>query len=172
MNWDAIGAVGEVLGAIGVLVTLIYLAFQIRLNSKLLKSSVDQNNAENSRNQFSLFQDSYTRKAVLKAFHTDEELTLEEATAAEAFFMGSMTSFQSQYFNFSSGAMSEQEWDVTKALIAQYFTTSWPRAWWEFAVLGFDPKFVVIVNQIVEAQELSGSHLTQIQTRASEIRQK
>ncbi len=30
MNWEAIGAVGEVLGAIGVIVTLGYLAVQIR----------------------------------------------------------------------------------------------------------------------------------------------
>lgn len=32
MNWDAIGAIGEILGAIAVLGTLIYLAAQIRQN--------------------------------------------------------------------------------------------------------------------------------------------
>ena len=36
MNWDAIGAIGEVLGAVGVIVTLIYLARQIRQNSRQL----------------------------------------------------------------------------------------------------------------------------------------
>ena len=30
MNWDAIGAVGETLGAVAVLVTLVYLAIQVR----------------------------------------------------------------------------------------------------------------------------------------------
>ncbi len=29
MNWDAIGAVGEVLGAIGVIASLVYLATQV-----------------------------------------------------------------------------------------------------------------------------------------------
>ncbi len=33
MNWEAIGAVGEVLGALGVVVTLGYLAVQIRRNT-------------------------------------------------------------------------------------------------------------------------------------------
>ncbi len=33
MNWDAIGAIGEILGAIAVLGTLIYLAAQIRQNT-------------------------------------------------------------------------------------------------------------------------------------------
>jgi len=36
MNWDAIGAVGQVVGAVGVVVTLFYLATQIRQNSKQL----------------------------------------------------------------------------------------------------------------------------------------
>lgn len=33
MNWDAIGAVGEVIGAIAVVITLAYLAIQIRQNT-------------------------------------------------------------------------------------------------------------------------------------------
>ncbi len=36
MNWEAIGAIGEVVGAIGVIATLGYLAFQIRQNTKQL----------------------------------------------------------------------------------------------------------------------------------------
>ncbi len=31
MNWDAIGAIAELLGAVGVIASLIYLATQIRL---------------------------------------------------------------------------------------------------------------------------------------------
>ena len=34
MNWEAIGAVGEIVGALAVLVTLVYLAMQIRQNTK------------------------------------------------------------------------------------------------------------------------------------------
>ncbi len=34
VNWGAIGAIGEILGAIAVFVTLIYLAAQIRQNTK------------------------------------------------------------------------------------------------------------------------------------------
>jgi len=36
MNWEAIGAVAEALGAVAVVATLIYLSFQIRQNSKAL----------------------------------------------------------------------------------------------------------------------------------------
>ena len=37
MNWDAIAAIGEVGGAIGVIVTLIYLSKQLRENTKTVK---------------------------------------------------------------------------------------------------------------------------------------
>ena len=39
MNWEAVGAVGEVLGAIGVIVTLVYLAVQIRQNTRAMEES-------------------------------------------------------------------------------------------------------------------------------------
>ena len=39
MNWDALGAIAEMLGAISVFLTLIYLARQISENSKLQKIS-------------------------------------------------------------------------------------------------------------------------------------
>jgi len=35
MNWDAIGAIGEILGATAVLITLIYLATQVRRSNEL-----------------------------------------------------------------------------------------------------------------------------------------
>ena len=34
MNWDAIGAIGENVGALGVILSLIYLASQIRMQNR------------------------------------------------------------------------------------------------------------------------------------------
>jgi len=44
MNWDAIGAVGELLGSLAVLVTLVYLSLQIRNARDELKHTIRQNN--------------------------------------------------------------------------------------------------------------------------------
>ena len=46
MNWEAIGAVGEVLGGLGVIATLGYLAVQIRQNTRALHSSSYAQSAE------------------------------------------------------------------------------------------------------------------------------
>ncbi len=42
MNWDAIGAVGELLGALGVIATLGYLAAQIRHNTRTVRTATAQ----------------------------------------------------------------------------------------------------------------------------------
>ncbi len=39
MSWDAIGAIGEVVGALGVIVTLVYLSRQISESSRQMKAS-------------------------------------------------------------------------------------------------------------------------------------
>ena len=39
MNWDAIGAIGEIVGALAVLVTLLVLVFQLRQNTKEMRAN-------------------------------------------------------------------------------------------------------------------------------------
>jgi hypothetical protein len=41
MNWDAIGAVGETLGSMAVLATLVYVAAQLKQNSQLAKAQLE-----------------------------------------------------------------------------------------------------------------------------------
>lgn len=42
MNWDALAATGEIIGAIAVLITLVYLALQVRQNTAALRSTATQ----------------------------------------------------------------------------------------------------------------------------------
>ncbi len=53
MNWDAIGAVGEVVGGVAVIATLLYLAVQIRQNAQSVRNaaslSVNEGLAEINR---------------------------------------------------------------------------------------------------------------------------
>ena len=42
MNWEALGAIGEIVGAAGVIATLVYLSVQLRQNTKALRSNAWQ----------------------------------------------------------------------------------------------------------------------------------
>lgn len=54
MNWDAVGAVAEIVGALGVLITLIYLATQIRDNTRSLQAVSLQSILEGPRDRYFL----------------------------------------------------------------------------------------------------------------------
>jgi hypothetical protein len=41
MNWEAIGAVGEIVGAIAVIATLAYLAIQVRQNTNSVQGAAE-----------------------------------------------------------------------------------------------------------------------------------
>jgi hypothetical protein len=42
MNWEAMGAIGEIVSAVGVIATLGYLALQVRQNSNVTRSATRQ----------------------------------------------------------------------------------------------------------------------------------
>ena len=54
MNWDAIAAVGEILSALGVLASLVYLASQIRDNTRSLQAASLQSVLDAPRDRFFL----------------------------------------------------------------------------------------------------------------------
>ena len=63
MNWDAIGAAGEVAGAIAVVLTLVYLSRQIRQNSDALGRSNDYARANSIHQTNSLFSQVFSELA-------------------------------------------------------------------------------------------------------------
>jgi len=58
MNWEAIGALGEIVGAIAVVASLVYLATQIRIQNRESKISSVHEITEAFRNSIIALQDS------------------------------------------------------------------------------------------------------------------
>ena len=67
MNWDAIGAVGEVLGSLAVFITLGYLAVQIRHARSEARRALSQGRSEAHRDLLARQQDAAVLGATLKA---------------------------------------------------------------------------------------------------------
>ena len=77
MNWDAIGAIGEIAGAAGVILTLFYLTKQIRQNSH----SVDRANDHARADSISTICGNYTE--IFSELARDKELAAIYAKAVE-----------------------------------------------------------------------------------------
>ncbi len=84
MNWDALGAIGELIGSLAVLLTLIYLAVQVSHARSELRQSIRQS-------RFSTYREVFTEPLrnleLLKAICKAEEILtnkIEEITELEA----------------------------------------------------------------------------------------
>jgi hypothetical protein len=67
MNWDAIGAVGQVLGSIAVFITLGYLAVQVRHARQEAQRALSQGRAEAHRDLLAQVSDARVLRVQLKA---------------------------------------------------------------------------------------------------------
>ena len=56
MNWDAIGAIGELIGAIAVVITLIFLTVQLKQNTKSIRASTRSQHTEAVSNTLATLQ--------------------------------------------------------------------------------------------------------------------
>jgi hypothetical protein len=76
MNWDAVGAIGEIVGAAAVVATLGYLALQIRQNTRELRSSSFRDVFNSYSNvRLATIENSDVSELITKAFERPEEIS-------------------------------------------------------------------------------------------------
>lgn len=111
INWDAIGAIGEIVGALAVVVTLVYLAIQTRHNSKIALSSMELD----LRNNFTAINDklmsdpkvSCIAKKLLDPIYSIPEIDILEV---DAFAISQYHNWCSANIAYKNGMLSEQSW--------------------------------------------------------------
>ena len=119
MNWDAIGAVGEIVGAAAVVATLGYLAVQTRQSNNLARSNaVLQLQAENRAHRNSLAHDKDLSEIVMKGIR-GEELSDVELFRFTARSDSSLSFFESVYLQFEAGIIAKEDFSRYEPIIRQ-----------------------------------------------------
>jgi len=149
MNWDAIGAIGEVLGAVAVVATLFYLAIQIRQNSRSVEQSVRAlrlSAAEGTVEGFSRYRERISRSEgsalVAKGRQDYTKLSDAEQIQFDAIMGEYMFSYWALFLRREEGMYDAADWGAH--MLALKDTLSWPgtAAWWRVRQSGFSPKVV------------------------------
>ncbi len=157
MNWDAIGAVGELLGALGVIITLAYLALQVRQNSNALRSSTRSDIARTQLEiNFILARDpdlAMNMYALLQG----EELSDRERVAAEQYVAGALRTFENQYYAYREGSFPGDVWVGYRQNIL--FLTQQPAfaAFWHERRHLFSSDFAAFLDALAENPDSPGS---------------
>ncbi len=164
MNWEAIGAIGEILGAIAVVCSLAYLAIQVRQNSRNVQSQNINSQAEQLQ-KFADLQAMPEVLASLKKVYVGGEVKPEflDATMIEAYILSGLSHAQSQYRHKTAGLISQDEWKPSERLMTMLMGPEYVRTWWgEHGHLIFDDAFAEEVNKVV-AESYDGDYWTRYQ---------
>ena len=132
MNWDAIGAGAELLGALGVILTLIYLARQIRHNSQQLKgsSTVAVHEFQESLTDLLLAQPALFQ-LILKA-NFEWETISDEDKALYGIWNLKESGFMELCFHLrEQGALDESIYQSRLEYFLNLYSLPGRRAWWE-----------------------------------------
>lgn len=147
MNWEVIAALAELLGAIGVILTLVYLAFQIRQNTRAIKGQTLSNVTQNVFTELVPFVGENIGPIWLKAITDPDQLTNEENGQLDAWMIGSFQSRQNEFTQYKLGALDESVWKSMHRPIEENLGNPYGRKWWrELGRPRLMPEFVEFVE--------------------------
>ena len=150
MNWDAIGAIGEVVGALAVVLSLIYLATQIRAGTRAARSQNIHTQTEQMQRIWQLQTSPEMAQIQRKVFRDNEEPTYEEGVILEAMLLTALTSFADQRQHANEGLNSATNWKLARRQMSSIFLSDWPKSWWrEGGRHMFDDDFVAQVDELI-----------------------
>jgi hypothetical protein len=170
LNWDAIGAVGETLGAIAVVVSLIYLALQIRQNSRIVKGTSVQ--AITQTIQTELRWSSDEGEAMLKILTDTDSLSPLEAFKIGEWATAAMWARQNEFIQYQQKLIDDDVWHGSRGILENTLAIPWMRTWWQaFDKSVFTEDFLTLVDEVI-GEKIKFSYKDYLSTISSERSQK
>ena len=144
MNWEVMGVVAEVVGAAAVIITLVYLATQIRQNTNQLKGEavIAINNAEFELDK-ELRGDRELLSSLLRGLASWDSLNPNEQARTHLFFHSHTRWCETCWTLWTRGALEEETYDSRERFIVSLLgSPEGGQIWWNHWKTIFDPRFV------------------------------
>ena len=136
MSWDAVGAIGEILGALAVVVSILYLSIQIRSNTRAMKASASFDATHSwalSNEQAHGMSDADIAdlNASYDANAVPDVLSVPGRFRVEAFHRALFQKLEGQYFLYKFGYLDSDLWRKRSAWAHGVIELPFYRNWWE-----------------------------------------
>ena len=132
MNWDAIGAIAEALGALGVIATLLYLGRQLNLSSKAQRTATQHDILAEFRGGISQLIGDDELLRTFQKFSEGEEPDRESRYKLALFIGNQFRIYEELYLAFLDGNVSADMWESRCETIRdRYLRHSLTQRWWK-----------------------------------------
>ena len=148
MTFEALGIIGDFVGGIGVVVTLIYLAIQVRENTHSLHANTHQSLLDSmNRILESLTDNADLAEILVKSENGLSHLSPIELSRYEHLYDRYFTTFEHAYVLNSRGIIPPELWLVWKSEYIGIVLTSF-LAYWDEEKVNYLPDFVKEVDSL------------------------
>jgi len=132
MTLDALGNIGEFVGSIAVLISLIYLAIQIKKSTETERTSTYQSIVSDfGRMNQGLASDPELNFLYVRAMEDYESLNpSEKARISQVFYM-TFRYFENMYYQHRKGYLEAEVWIGWQRLMVTYFGRPGFNTWWK-----------------------------------------
>lgn len=132
MNWDAIGAIAELVAALGVIASLLYLAVQVRgsIRASSVEAKLETTGFLSKFNDLilenpELFDLQLRGRADVGSLSKEEYLRFSNLSLKAFWF------FSAGHFQFRAGTLSADDFFETRAVLHYWLRGPGCRVWWE-----------------------------------------
>jgi len=150
MNWEAIGAIGEIVGAVAVVLSLAWLAVQVRDAARATRADTELEAARMWSEYHSRVAHSPDMARIWDAGHTaPDTLSNEERQrfvwiVAEYFFL-----VEGLFKQRQRGFISQETWDPHEKTLAGVLDNEVLLAWWKSGVSPYSEAFVRRIDEVI-----------------------
>jgi len=152
MTLSDLANIAEIVGSIAVVISLVYLAMQIRQNTKTVRNATLQSNTA----LWSSLLTAVAEPGLVEAYAAGLSGTpnIQSVHYTQFFLLcrGIFVAFENQYYQFREGALDQETYEGYERAISQQLL-AFPgfRLWWRQSSSVFSPTFVAHVDEMIRA---------------------
>lgn len=154
MNWDAIGAIGELIGATAVVISVVYLAVQIRgqTSESRLAATRELSSRRTDAMKIALRDDALL-KVYVKALRDYESLEGVDRLKASLLFNILMRNAEQDYIHKGTGHADDPYLESVDRVLSQNVASPGLQEWWATTSNLFNHNFQAHVNELIAESE-------------------
>jgi hypothetical protein len=142
MNWTSITAISEVIGTLAVVVSVMYLAIQVRSGANALKTTMRDNAFQMLQEwNYIVASDPDLPSIIARGSRNFESLDVKDRARFIHMMFSMYKAFERLYLHYLEGSIDEGIWLQNKYFLASYLHQPGSRHYWEDRKGAFDTRF-------------------------------
>ncbi len=133
MNFEAISATAESLGALGVILSVLYLAYEVRSNTRTMRADAGTKSQMEWSRYNLIISEHQDRDTIVRIFDPNEKLdnfSDKERTAITFAFRAFAQQVEAQYFQYKANLLDPEVWEARLTSFSGLVQFPASAEWW------------------------------------------